>query len=439
MLVQHNTFFRISDHLSEIVNNEFVGCIAGKEYQCHRTKTGAIVNCIGNDFFEQLKSSMQESPYSLMLDASNDTGIEKMFPITVRIFYINFNRIMTKFFDMNLLTGRRASTAEEMLNSVDEQLTNNDISWEYCTALGVDNTNTNIGEYNSLKSRAIAKNASLVVVGCPCHILHNASQKSGAEFAKVVGFDLEDHSVDLSYWFHKSSKRKSILKEYNEFCNEEYADVVEFASTRWLSLEKCISREIDKFDGIKSYFLSENHSEERFKRLKQSYEDSMTIIYLRFYHSTLPVFNNFNKLLQSEDPLIYRLHEAQHTFMTKLISKFVDHHVIQNHLSQNKPFTSLDVSRCNQVDDEELSVGLLTQELIDHLLNEYDVTPRELQCFYKGVRAFFSKAFQYCCMWLRLDDDLLKYCVFADVRKRADTPFSYVEKTLPYFHIFIRP
>ena len=114
-------------------------------------------------------------------------------------------------------------------------------------------------------------------------------------------------------------------------------------------------------------------------------------------------------------------------------SKFVDHHVIQNHLSQNKPFTSLDVSRCNQVDDEELSVGLLTQELIDHLLNEYDVTPRELQCFYKGVRAFFSKAFQYCCMWLRLDDDLLKYCVFVDVRKRADTPFSYVEKTLPYF------
>lgn len=37
---------------------------------------------------------MQECPYSLMIDGSNDTSIiSQMYPITVRIFYEKFNRV----------------------------------------------------------------------------------------------------------------------------------------------------------------------------------------------------------------------------------------------------------------------------------------------------------------------------------------------------------
>ena len=61
--------------------------------------------------FKELKGCVWKQPYSLLLDTSNDKGIEKMFPITVRIYDINFNRIMTKSFDINTLTGRIFSTA----------------------------------------------------------------------------------------------------------------------------------------------------------------------------------------------------------------------------------------------------------------------------------------------------------------------------------------
>ena len=70
-----------------------------------------IVNCLGDHFFEKLKSDMQEIPYSLMLNGSNDTGLSKMFAITVRVFDVNFNRVMTKFFYINLIDGTDASTA----------------------------------------------------------------------------------------------------------------------------------------------------------------------------------------------------------------------------------------------------------------------------------------------------------------------------------------
>ena len=234
--------------------------------------------------FKELKGCVQKQPDSLLLDTSNDKDIEKMFPITVRIYDINFNRIMKKFFDINNLTGRGASTS--LFNSVDVQLEYNDISWDYCTSIGVDNTNVNIGEQNSIKSRALLKNNRIIMVGCPCHILHNAFEKTGSSFSDEVGLDIEDHCVDLFYWFDKSSERKSILREKNEFCDKKYADIIQNISTRRLCLEKCVSRELDKFEGIKSYFISEKFSDQRFKRLKTYFKDPMTSIYLRFYQST---------------------------------------------------------------------------------------------------------------------------------------------------------
>ncbi len=100
---------------------------------------------------------MQNLPYSLMLDSSNDNGLEKMFPVTVRIYDVNFGRVLTKFLDMNLLEGREASTADAMFQSVDELLERNSIDWDFCVAIGLDNTNVNIGDHNSIKSRAKEK------------------------------------------------------------------------------------------------------------------------------------------------------------------------------------------------------------------------------------------------------------------------------------------
>ena len=168
LIVQHNTFFNLSDHLAPFIRKEFKGSSVAESFQCGRTKTAAIVNCIGNYFFEKLKTDMKDLPFSLMLDASNDNGVEKMFPITVWIFDIEFNCVMTKFFDINLIEGRDSSTAACMFQSVDDMLVSNDIHWDYCMALGLDNTNVNIGDHNSIKTRAREKNESIIISGCPC-------------------------------------------------------------------------------------------------------------------------------------------------------------------------------------------------------------------------------------------------------------------------------
>ena len=105
----------ISDHLTPIINKYFKDSDAGKAYMCRRTKTAAIVNCIGDDVFENVKSSMQQGPFSLLLDVNNDTGIQKMIPITVRLYDVQFNRIMTHFFDMNVFEVRDSKSCSTVL------------------------------------------------------------------------------------------------------------------------------------------------------------------------------------------------------------------------------------------------------------------------------------------------------------------------------------
>ena len=91
MIVHHNTFFNLSDHLTRLVNSEFQGSAAAENFTCGRTKTSAIINCLGNEFKAELVEDMKKFPFSFMIDGSNDTGIAKMYPITVRIYDVNFN------------------------------------------------------------------------------------------------------------------------------------------------------------------------------------------------------------------------------------------------------------------------------------------------------------------------------------------------------------
>ena len=99
-------------------------------------------------------------------------------------------------------------------------------------------------ENNSIKTRALEKNPTIKISGCPCHALHDAA------FAKITKFDIEDHCVDLYYWLENSNKSKSALEKYCVFCDTESTDVIPCASTRWLGLERYVKREFQKYVAI---------------------------------------------------------------------------------------------------------------------------------------------------------------------------------------------
>ena len=105
-----------------------------------------------------------------------------------------------------------SSDTNGLLSAVDKAFANNGIPWDKCISLGVDNTSVNIGKHHSLITKAREKNDEIILMGCPCHMAHNAARHATKAFEKFVIFNAEELLVDLYFHFDYSSKRKKNLK-----------------------------------------------------------------------------------------------------------------------------------------------------------------------------------------------------------------------------------
>ena len=156
--------------------------------------------------------------------------------------------------------------AYRIFESIEQCFENDDMPWQNGVCLSVDNTNSMVGNHNSVAPRFLQKNSETFIAGCPCHLAHIAASHASDEFSNYVNVSVEDVSVDCFYWFDKSTKKKK-LNGYFEFCNQEYQSVLRHLSVRWLSLERCMERILKKLPSLKAYFQSEEVRDDRFQRL----------------------------------------------------------------------------------------------------------------------------------------------------------------------------
>ena len=81
-----------------------------KNYSFRRTKMACIINGAVAPFFQQnLVEHIKKNPFSIAIDGSSDNYIEKVNPLTVRIFYIDCGNVRTQFLDICMSS---SSTAE---------------------------------------------------------------------------------------------------------------------------------------------------------------------------------------------------------------------------------------------------------------------------------------------------------------------------------------
>ena len=145
-----------------------------------------------------------------------------------------------------------------------------------------------------------------------------------------MNIDIENNINKIYQYFSSYSAKIEQLKEYCKFANCEYKRLPSHSKIRWLSLFPEISRLLEMFLPVKSYFLSQEHSPIVNKWL---FANEMSELYIWHMHSLMSVFHGRIQVVERENNSVAEVLEN-----LKLVHKmFVER--------KNENFMSLGVKR----------------------------------------------------------------------------------------------
>ena len=97
LLAECNVPLAFADKLSSVINEVF-DCKVAKNFSSKRTKTACILNgAFAPDLKRSLVEKLRTSAFSMAMDGSNDTGVEKMNPLTVKLYDVNRSKVTNTY------------------------------------------------------------------------------------------------------------------------------------------------------------------------------------------------------------------------------------------------------------------------------------------------------------------------------------------------------
>ena len=286
--VKHHQSYKSNDCTSPLMRKLFPDSNISKKYSCARTKVEAIVNNVLSPMsVKYVLNDIQEHDIMYLgvaTDSSNHQST-KLFPIVVQYFDWKHGGLQSKLLEVKSTTNETSLT---IANKVKETLTKMGL-FEKCVSFTGDNCNTNFGglrrpKGNNVFSRLKNDLPTLVGVGCPAHILNNCLHHG----TNQMTIDVESIMYKTYQYFYIYTVRTEELKDYCNFVDTEYRKLLSHSVTRWLSLYPSLSRMLQMFPALQSYFTSIDKPPIVLKRF---YEAPLSELYLKHLQSFIAVFN----------------------------------------------------------------------------------------------------------------------------------------------------
>nr|XP_042896620.1 uncharacterized protein LOC122269097 [Parasteatoda tepidariorum] len=465
-IVEHNIPINVADHVGPLMRNMFPDSKIAKEYSCARTKTTAIVGEMARSNKLEITNLLKSNVFSISTDGSNK-GDSKLFPIVATFYDEKKTLIDSCLISVPALEGD--ATGVNISKLILDTLTSNEIPLANCLALGVDNAPVMTGKKNGVAGMLTKDIPDLFVQGCLCHLLNLAAEKG----AKCLPINIEEYIVDIFFYLEKSVKRKERLKKFQELHSTEVRKILKHVGTRWLSVGRCLSRVLQQWEPLTSFFKEEvkstpsvalpnyvipkkksnlSHNEAR-KIIKKREDDNvmpppskkpkvedfsakneilsreerifmflssdLNKAFVHFLLFIVPLFENLNLQLQSNIPKIHVMGQLMNNLFKDILSKFMLPNIVK---SQSKS-SLLDVNfylRENQKDDCDLVIGHSTLTIVETLKG------KDKDSFYCDVRKYFVKVCDYMRQKFPYNDEVVINAEVANLDNVETTSFSSI-------------
>lgn len=321
LIATKNLSFNLLDTLMPLLKDIFPDSEIAQKITLCRTKGQAVVKQILGPQCKETLVERLKTPgkfFSSVIDETTDITVKKQCALSVISFNDTTNTVETNFFDLyEVESGTGENLCTEMLNKFREQ----NIPLENLVGFAADTTNAMVGAHNSVFTHLKDEIPNIACVKCSAHSIHLVASKACLKLPRSI----EDMLRNIGAHFSRSSQRKSRLTEIQKFFDEEIHTILSPCTTRWLSLKPCVDRVLEQKLVLIEYFtqeLSHDPSITTDNILKALHNLYFTV-YLEFMSHTLTIFNDFNRLFQSEKPLLHCLKSEVEKLLVNLCSNYI--------------------------------------------------------------------------------------------------------------------
>ena len=318
-IAQHNLPLSLSQDMVELLRSLFPNDTALRNIKLGKQKATNIVRqVLGFDYLKELVSLLRCRFFSVIIDEATDQSTEKQLAIVATFF--DMEKFEMQYWLVDMLETEDGS-AKGVYSKMKEAFSNMNIPMSNIIGYSSDTTNVMFGQFNSVVQLLKSEFSCVQTVKCSCHLIHLVSSYAASKLPKSV----EDLCRDVYAHFHRSSKRQEVYKEFKAFYGTDPLKLLSPAQTRWLSLQECVNRILEQYAALKNYFIltaneDPSHTNDR---ILASLQNPFFQAYLEFLSFQLERFNDFNRLFQSERPLLHNLKIEVEGLLKAIASDFM--------------------------------------------------------------------------------------------------------------------
>ena len=192
-----------------------------------------------------------------------------------------------------------------------------------------------------------------------------------------------------------------------------------------------------QWEALRSYFISEFEEDDsldeekvtREARLIRQFNDLFTKLCVLFVQAIMPVFDQFNTFLQSEEPLVHLLHESTIKLYKGLLSRFIKTEIF----STSNDVLLIDIENSESLKElNTIHIGFITKQYA--VAEDIIGTPRYIK-FLREVQSFFITSSKYLPKSMStLRDPLLKcFSIFLRPSERSKIEEEHVSLLIKRF------
>ena len=369
MVAEHDVSFLVSDHVSKNIPKMFPDSPIAAGFKCCRTKTRYVIcEGISSNLHEKLLQSVQNVPFSIMIDESNKLYGSKFLCIMIKFYDESIDDITTRFLDLCIYN---KGSSDAITQSVVDSINKNNLPFDSLIHVMSDSPQVMRGIHKGVVTQISSKFARHIfdIGGCSLHHVSNSIKNSLPELYKMD--EIEDFLQDISAFFSFHVEFCDEYAHIQDIFNLEKHRILTYCEVRFLSIYPIVERAIEQISAINKFFLHEiphNHpkvaKQARVIRISVALKSKYTLVTLHFIFHSLEIFQKYEKLFQRAEPVIHLLYDKQVDLFRTTLLHFCPLKKIEK-LKTSDSLLSFDYKKSeNVLPYNEFSIGNKTKRLV---------------------------------------------------------------------------